>query len=164
MQSDILEIRELWSDEVQCAAGILGRGMRDNPNHVQVFGQDPDGRRAALFRMFVPVMPAIHRKGAMLGAFLSGSRVGVCAMMEPGRCQPGILDKIRIIPHVAKGNSTGVLSQFLNWISRDSKRQHWQLGSIAVDAHLQGKGSGSSMMEMFCERWKTSPSMSGSDL
>jgi len=156
MKSDILEVRELRLEEVQRTTAVLARGMRDNPNHVQVFGPDPDHRQMALFHMFSPVMPMIHTRGAVLGAFLSGSLVGVCGMTEPGRCQPSLMDKFRIIPQVAKGNSFGMLKQFLqwtsNWSSHDPSYRHWHLGPIAVDRHLQGKGIGGSMMKMFCRR------------
>ncbi|MEO8129377.1 MAG: GNAT family N-acetyltransferase [Bryobacteraceae bacterium] len=156
MKSDILEVRELRQEEVHRTPIILARGMRDNPNHIQVFGSDPDRRQAALFQMFCPVMPRIHGKGAVLGAFLSGSLVGVCGMTEPGCCQPSLMDKLRIIPQVARGNSFAMLQHFLQWTSKwsshDPRHQHWHLGPIAVDRHLQGKGIGGSMMKMFCLR------------
>jgi len=156
MKSDILEVRELRAEEVLRTAGVLARGMRDNPNHIQVFGKDPDHRQAALFQLFLPVMPMIHGKGAVLGACLSGALVGVCGMTEPGCCRPGIVEKLKILPQVAKGNSFGVLKQFLQWTAKWSRHdpsvRHWHLGPVAVDRHLQGKGIGGSMMKMFCQR------------
>ena len=47
-----IEIRELTPAETDRGARVLGRGMRDNPLHVQAFGSDPRRREETLTRMF----------------------------------------------------------------------------------------------------------------
>ena len=36
------------------------------------------------------------------------------------------------------------------WEKHDSEERHWHLGPLAVDAHLQGIGVGSRLMQVFC--------------
>jgi len=36
------------------------------------------------------------------------------------------------------------------WSKHDLEERHWHLGPVAVDAHLQGKGIGSKLMQAFC--------------
>src|SRR5262249_12101019 len=58
-----LEIHELALTELPGAAAVLGRGMRDNPLHVRVFGEDPARREASLERFFLPVLRGMSKKG-----------------------------------------------------------------------------------------------------
>src|SRR5436305_12028289 len=84
----MIEIRDLNAGETDAAAAVLGRGMRDNPLHVQTFGPDPEQRERALTRVFQGVLRQYVPTGAVLGAFAPGALVGGCAMVQPGRCQP----------------------------------------------------------------------------
>ena len=149
-------IRELGFDRLPQASAVLGRGMRDNPLHIQTFGTDPERRRAGLERMFLPVLRLYHGKGAILGSFDGESLVGVCAMVQPGRCQPGLLEKLRIIPAVLRGNPLGATGSILRWTAawarHDPREPHWHLGPVAVDQGLQGRGIGSTLMRSFCQR------------
>jgi ribosomal protein S18 acetylase RimI-like enzyme len=38
------------------------------------------------------------------------------------------------------------------WDQHHPKERHWHLGPLAVDAHLQGRGVGSKLMQAFCAR------------
>ena len=48
---DLVEIGALSAMERDAALGVLSRGMRDNPLHVRVFGNDPDVREQRLAAM-----------------------------------------------------------------------------------------------------------------
>src|SRR5262249_39123947 len=98
--SDIarLELHELRPTEVDDAAALLGRVMRDNPLNVRVFGPDPERRRKALTSMFGPVLVQYLGRGAVLGAFDGDALVGVCGMLAPGCCQPTLAEKLRLLP------------------------------------------------------------------
>ena len=126
-------IRELALEELAEAARVLGRGMRDNPGHVRVFGSDPDHREAALMRLFTPLLKQYRPKGAILGAFSENRLVGVCAMVVPGRCKATLTEKAVLLPAVIRGNSLSVLISVLRWTSawerRDPAEPHWHLGS-----------------------------------
>jgi hypothetical protein len=47
-----LEICTLGAAEMEEAVGVMVRGMRDNPNIVAAFGQDPGTRHRRLLRLF----------------------------------------------------------------------------------------------------------------
>ncbi len=80
--------------------------------------------------------------------------VGVCAMAPPGRCQPTIGEKLRILPAVVFGNAIGVPLRVMRWTGewarRDPADPHWHLGPVAVDPTLQGQGIGSAMLTKVC--------------
>ena len=38
------------------------------------------------------------------------------------------------------------------WAKHDPEEPHWHLGPVAVDAHLQGMGVGSRLMQAFCAK------------
>ena len=102
-----LEILELTRSEAHNAAAVLGRGMRDNPLHVRAFGANPDRREAALTRMFEALLHQYMSKGEILGAFSSGTLIGVCGMVEPERCQLTTTEKLRLLPAIVAGSGLG---------------------------------------------------------
>ena len=67
MDNNIL-VRELQPEELGKAVGVISRGMRDNPLHIQAFGASPESRLASLNRVFGIVLPLARRRGALLGA------------------------------------------------------------------------------------------------
>ena len=89
-----IETRELGASELEPAAALLGRGMRGNPLHVRVFGPDPAHREGALTRFFLPVLRQYLPKGRILGGFRAGALVGVCGMVQPGRCRPTARERL----------------------------------------------------------------------
>lgn len=160
---DRLEIRELTRSETDSAAAVLGRGMRDNPLHVRVFGANPDRREAALTRLFEALLRQYIPKGEILGAFFSGVLIGVCAMVRPGYCRPMTTEKLRLLPAIVAGSSLGgairVLSLTIAWSGQDPKEAHWHLGPVAVERHQQGKGVGSKLLCEFCSRMDANQSL-----
>ena len=137
--------------------------MRDNPLHLQAFHGDPGRRGAALARMFEVVLDQYLRKGIILGAFDSGTLVGVCAMVQPGRCQATAIEKLRILPALLAGGGLRSTARVAQWVSRwsryDPKAAHWHLGPVAVDLHLQGKGIGSALLRQFSTQMDVEQSM-----
>lgn len=159
-----LQTRELSPSEMTAAAAVLGRGMRDNPLHVAAFGSDPERRESALTGMFRPVLRQISSKGAILGAFSEGELVGVTGMAAPGRCAPSGREKLEILPAILRSGGLASTLRVLKWVGvwsrEDPKSQpHWHLGPVGVERHLQGKGIGSALMRLFCERMDSGLSM-----
>jgi GNAT superfamily N-acetyltransferase len=151
----ILEIRELKQADGDDAAGVLCRGMRDNPNNIAAWGLDGEPREQALVRFFRAVLRGLFVHCRVLGAFDGRTLVGVCAMAPPGYCQPSGSEKVRIATSLLLGNKPMVAVRVLKWTTqwtgRDPVEAHWHLGPVAVDAHLQGIGVGGRLMAVFCE-------------
>jgi ribosomal protein S18 acetylase RimI-like enzyme len=149
-------IRDLEPADLASAAGVIARGMRDNPLHVAAFGGDPEERGALLFRLFTAALPIVLSKGAVIGAFDDHALVGVAGMLAPGRCQPSMKDKLvllpRIVPAVGGGAFTRVSRWTGIWARHDLREPHWHLGPVAVDAHLQGRGIGTRLLSEYCSR------------
>jgi GNAT superfamily N-acetyltransferase len=159
----MIELRDLAPAETGMAAGVLGRGMRDNPLHVRAFGPRPDRREHALTRMFEAVLRLYGRKGAILGAFSSGKLVGVCAMVQPQRCQPTVGEKLQILPALVGGSGIAATARVLrwaaDWASHDPEQAHWHVGPVAVERDLQGNGIGSALLRAICDRIDSTQSL-----
>lgn len=160
-------ICELSSQELPAAAAVLGRGMRDNPMHLRVFGDDPAAREEALTRLFDALLKRHQASDAaiVLGAFIDGTLVGVCVMVRPGRCQPRLADKIQLVPALLGGGggvalTLRVIKWTSQWSARDPETGHWHLGPVGVDRALQGRGIGSRLLAEFCARMDAIPSAS----
>ena len=157
------KVVELTTKDIREAAAVLGRGMRDNPLHVRALGSDPDARQRALTGMFASYLEQILTKGFVLGASSSRTLVGVCAMVEPGRCQPSAGEKLRLLPGLFRGGSILSTARVLSWVGRwarhDPSCEHWHLGPVGVDRDLQGRGVGTAMLEVFCSRMDQSRSI-----
>jgi ribosomal protein S18 acetylase RimI-like enzyme len=154
-QNSTLTLRELRRDELRDAARLVGRSMSDNPTDVRAFAiEDTENRCRALERFFVPVLQGLYARSSILGAFSNGVLVGVCGMARPGFCQPPLLEKLRVLPAVACGNSLGTPLRVLTWVGewmrRDPAESHWHLGPVAVDPRFQGQGIGTAMLQAFC--------------
>lgn len=151
-----VDVRPLVQAETAAAAAVLGRGMRDNPIHERAFGTDPERREAALTRLFGAVLGGHIVKGTILGAFSSGTLVGVCSMVPPGGCQLTAIDKLRMVPTLIGAGGLGSALRSLSWAGgwakHDPKAPHWHLGPVGVERPLQGKGVGGAMLRAFCAR------------
>lgn len=151
-----LKLRLLRSQELEGAAQLVGRGMRDNPSNMRVF-HVPNGedRSSAMGRFFVPVLKGLYQRGLVLGASLSNRLVGVCAMARPGFCQPDTIEKTKVFPAAVIGNPIATPLRILSWVDewarRDPSELHWHLGPVAVEPFLQGQGIGTAMLYAFCE-------------
>src|SRR6476469_2191458 len=82
---DLVEIGALSAMERDAALGVLSRGMRDNPLHVRVFGNDPDVREQRLAAMFGASFAVMGLHEQMLVARdVRGRILAVCGMTPPG--------------------------------------------------------------------------------
>jgi len=152
--SAAIEIRTIAHSEIDCAAAVLGRGMRDNPLHTAAFGGDPAFREKALagvFRAFLAM--EVATKGLVVGAFKNGSLVGVCGMMRPHCCQLAPPEKLALLPkllwHCGVRGTGKLLSQFGHWSTHDPASPHWHLGPVGIERDLQGQGIGSLLIREF---------------
>ena len=146
-------VTELGRHELTFAAGVLGRGFRDNPNTVAVVGDDPLRRMRGVERVlgaYVRLMdhpPLAARRGDWI--------VGVCAMAPPGTCHPPLLQQLRVAPAMLRSGPVA-MSRYLRmlsaWEKQDPTDRHWHLGPVAVEPGLQGMSIGSQMLERFCAR------------
>jgi len=151
-----VSVRELEIDDIAAAAGIIARGMRDNPLHVAAFGDNPEERGGRLLRLFNSVLPMALSKGVVLGAFDNQTLVGVAGMLPPGRCQPSTMDKLALVPRIVPAVGGGAFARVSRWTEiwarHDLREPHWHLGPVAVDAHLQGRGIGTRLLMEYCAR------------
>ena len=143
--------------DLPAAAQLLGRGMRDNPINIRAFAiADDVARERALTRFFLPVLRGLWARGEMLAAISDDKLVGVCGLAPPRRCQPGVLEKLRIAPSLLLQHPPATASRVMAWTGAwakaDPRAPHWHLGPVAVDASLQGQGIGSAMLKEFSRR------------
>lgn len=153
---DTLEIGALGPSDAGAVLGVLSRGMRDNPLHVAVFGEDPERRQRRIRHVFEGAFEAMGWQTNVLAARdADGAIVGVCGVMPPGECQLELGRQLRLMPRMI-ANGPAVALRTVRWLGtwgkRDPAQRHWHLGPVAVDAHLQGRGVGSRLMEVFCAR------------
>ncbi len=141
----------LLGGEAPFAAGVLARGMRDNPNAVAALGADPDGRINALQRLFLPNLGKLEVLCARRGAVA----VGVSAVAPPAHCAPDLAQRVRQWPAIAALGPARTLrlrQWSREWGKRDPAEPHWHLGPIAVELALQGLGIGTQMLAVCCGR------------
>ena len=152
----MVTVRELRPDDLALAIAITARGMRDNPLHVSALGRDTRTRAARLGRMFALALPVIFKKGVLLGAFAGDTLVGVAGMVPPGRCQPTLVENMRLLPRMIPAIGFSAFTRAGRWLAtwgeHDLPEPHWHLGPVAVDTHLQGQGIGTALMVEYCER------------
>jgi ribosomal protein S18 acetylase RimI-like enzyme len=151
-----LAIRELAIGDLSAAIGVVARGMRDNPLHIAAFGEDATVRTKHLQRMFKIALPAVLRKGTILGAFDGPALLGIAGMVPPGRCQPSAGAKLAMLPRLIPAVGIVVFGRLARWLAvwskHDLREPHWHVGPVAVDAHLQGQGLGRALMHECCAR------------
>lgn len=149
------DIRELGSADQEGMVRILAAGMRDNPVHVQAFGDDAAARERSLELMFTAVSGQQLGRGVVLGVFRAGELAGVAGMMPPGACPPALASKVAAFSALVMGsglkNSRRVLEWLEAWRDRDPDRPHWHLGPLAVAPRHQGRGLGSALLEACCD-------------
>ncbi len=149
-------IRPLRMLDVEAAAGVCARGMRDNPNHIRAYGSNPVYRLHCLELNFLSSIAGAVREGSYLGAFHGQQLVGVCGMNPPGTCRQTMRDRLRFWRRLFLKYPVPVALRVIRWFdiwrSYDPPQPHWHLGPVAVDAILQGGGIGSALLTEFCRR------------
>ncbi|WP_173932622.1 GNAT family N-acetyltransferase [Chelativorans sp. Marseille-P2723] len=141
--------------ELQAAARILAQGMRDNPNHLKVFGRQTARGQRRLLRFLNWVVRYVHSNGRLLGAYAQGELVGVLGMMKPGGCRPSLRDVLSLVGTIVTSNPpTGTL-RILRWLKiwgrNDPVQPHWHLGPLAVHPAFRRRGIGRRLMLKCCQ-------------
>lgn len=149
-----VEVGDLRPEERDPAVEVLARGMRDNPLHVAAFGDDPERRErglrwmfGALFRVRAGQPSIVARDGEKI--------VGVTGVAVAQTCQPSTFQGLRILPAILRSGpraAARVAGWTSAWAKHDPEEPHSHLGPLAVDAGLQGRGIGSSIMREYCRR------------
>jgi len=152
--AETIVVRDLQTADIDEAAGVLARGMRDNPLHLVAYGSDPDRRERIHRRVCTFVFTTMSAQEPIVA--VDGDRiVGVVGSTPPGRCQPAGAEKLRMLPTLA-GFGPGTAVRMLRWLSawdaHDPDEAHVHLGPVGVDSHLQGQGIGSVLMAEHCRR------------
>ena len=151
-----LEVGALGPGAAEEALGVLSRGMRDNPVHVAVFGDDPERRQERIRRVFEGAFDAMGWEANMLAARdADGTIVGVCGALPPGKCRLELRQQLHVMPKLFSNGPRAALRamRWLGaWARHDPDERHWHLGPVAVEARLQGRGVGTSLMEVFRAR------------
>lgn len=149
-------IRALRQADLPAAATLLAEGMRDNPVHLRVFGADPDRRRRYLARFLAPLVAYVHANGELLAAHVEGELVGVLGMIAPGRCRPGIRDRLAFARAVVPAVPPPVLWRLRRWLAawarHDPETPHWHLGPMTVLSAHRRRGIARRLMEDCCRR------------
>lgn len=149
-----IEVRDLRPEEAAEAAGVLARGMRDNPLHVAAYGTDPDRREHVHGKVCTFVLTSMSAQQPIV-AVEGETIVGVAGATPPGRCQPSGGERVRMLPTLATlgpRTSWRILSWIGEWSKHDPPESHVHLGPVGVDRHLQGRGIGSLLMTEHARR------------
>ena len=152
---DQLEIGVMGAAETEEVLDVVSRGMRDNPVNVAAFGEDPEVRRRRFRKLVAAMFSVSDLSNVLVARREDGLVVGVCGMLPPGHCQPGLGQQLRMLPTLLSlgPRIAGRVVRWMGaWQRHDPEERHWHLGPLAVDAHLQGEGVGSRMMQDFCAR------------
>ena len=150
---DWLEVEALDASEIEEVLDVLARGMRDNPLHVAAFGENPEQRRRRFRGLMTAAFSVRDFSHTLVARREDGVIVGVCGMLPPGDCLPDFGQRLRLLPTLLSigPRVAGRAMRWMGvWHKRDPEERHWHLGPLAVDAHLQGEGVGSRMMQVFC--------------
>lgn len=147
-----IDVRPIDGEELQRAALVAARGMRDNPLHVAAIGENPERRVRVMNRVFSRLLPLDGRP--TLGAWDGDRLVGVADSAEPGRCQPSPRDRLRLAPAMLMaGRAAPRMARWLSaWAKHDPDRPHSHFGPLAVDPDLQGKGIGTLLLSAYCRQ------------
>ena len=139
-------------NEMSYAAGVLARGMRDNPLHRAAFGEGPAERVRVLERLFGGFLSIMQRSPVC--ARRGGEILGVLGLAPPGTCRPEPWQMARLLPAVLRAGPVSAVRTLrwdLQWMRRDPSEKHWHLGPVAVEPGVWGQGIGGRMMERFVE-------------
>ena len=151
-----VDIHELAPGDLRAAAAVLTQGMLDNPLHLRVFGDDSELRGRRLSRFLGPLVDYVHSNGIILGAYVQGELIGVLGMIKPGRCRPGLSDRLRIGISLLTGASPTTLWRLQRWLAawarNDPDELHWHIGPLAVLPDYRRRGIGRRLMQCCCQR------------
>lgn len=143
-----LNVIALDRTAVDDIAALLGRGMADNPVHLAVYRGDDQHRahcHERITRTLLSASPSLEIEGVEQG----GELVGVAAAAPPGRCQPRLVARARLLATAVRlglPTAARLLEWSRAWAQHDPSEPHVHLGPVSVDRHLRGRGIGSLLL------------------
>jgi GNAT superfamily N-acetyltransferase len=143
----------LGHGQLQEAAAMLARGMRDTPMSVAIHGPHAARREAELRPVFALELERLWP--TTLSVSRGGQLVGIAGVAAPGQCRRLPRADPRALRLAARQGPRSALRFArwrLAWQLREPLALHWHLGPVAADAHLRGQGIGSALLDAACSR------------
>ena len=95
---DRLEIGAIGEADIEEVLDVVSRGMRDNPQHVAAFGEDPETRRRLFRRLISAAFSTRDLSHTLVARREDGVIVSVCGRLPPGECAPDLRQQLRLLP------------------------------------------------------------------
>ncbi|HEX8743553.1 MAG TPA: GNAT family N-acetyltransferase [Thermoleophilaceae bacterium] len=143
------EVRPLAPDELELAAGLYARAIRDQPTILRAVPGGVDRRMRFIrkgMRVFLP-----HSGGTPISAWFRGELVGVLGVQGPGRCRMSPSKLIQLVPRSLGMGSPRATAKLMH-VARardrhDLDEPHIHLEPLAVEPLFHGKGVAAAMFE-----------------
>lgn len=153
-----ITIESMQAADTAEAAAVLGDAFLSNPNSVAIWRRQGDRERrkqAAIFRLMKLTRP----KSRVLIARDAGRIVGVLNMAPWPSCQMTGRETAALVPRmmaiVGSSMLRGAMSRAATlqkvWAAHDPREAHWHLGPVGVVTAMQGRGTGTRLMQRFCQ-------------
>ena len=139
------------ADQIDQAAGVAARALRDDPDWVAV-SADPLVRLEMLTGMFAGSLPGARVAGARRG----GRILGVAAAVGPGRCVGALLPPAGRVQEPPPGDASDAdrLLHFRSVLAtHDLDEPHWHVGPVGVEPGFQGRGIGRAVLGTLCDEF-----------
>jgi GNAT superfamily N-acetyltransferase len=145
-------VRKARTEEAGRLAAVLARSFYDDPPISWVINDDRR-RLALLERSF-----ALYLRKLWLEqdeTYTTAEVAGVCVWEAPGQWKVGILDRLRLLPSMARIYGRilpRVLSGLATLESNHPSEPHYYLPFVGVDPEWQGRGLGAALMRPVLDR------------
>ena len=146
---EVLRITE--ADQIEQAAGVAARALRDDPDWVAV-SDDPLVRLEMLTSMFAGSL-----RGATVAGIRRGDRIlGVASAVGPGHCVGAMLppEARTLEPPSPEASDADRLLHFRSTLAaHDLSEPHWHVGPVGVEPGFQSMGMGRAVMGSLCDEF-----------
>jgi GNAT superfamily N-acetyltransferase len=146
------EVRALRKNEHRAAAAVTSRALADSPTSVAMYGDDPLGALAGLYRelgSFFELLPP-----PQFAAFAGDCVVAAAGVAPPGGCigsfMVGNVSELLGAEPAPVGDPARAHAFWARWAQTDLGEEHWHLGPVGVEPGFQGRGIGGRMMRQVC--------------
>lgn len=151
--TDDLEIRPLRDEEIEFAAGLIGRAFRNLPTSIACFGKDEAWRTRFLHEGYRRVLQTSD--GLMLSAWQGGQLVGVMGIQLPGQCRMPISQKIRMTPFMIRSLKPRAIKNSLTVFDtrdrHDIDETHVHGEPLAVEPTVKSTLIGTRLFQAACD-------------